>query len=99
MMQIDNEELLRGSTVFILESHERGNSFCDAHPCPNCNNALIRYGVRQAVFTNDDGSLGVWSFTENSCLPAPSYELAKKNRTFIKDPELSKQILCDLAEK
>jgi deoxycytidylate deaminase len=84
MLQVPEAAFLGGS-VFILEVHEREEAtFCDAHPCPNCNNALTRLGVRRAVFTRAEGGLGVWDISHKAAVEAPSYDKAKEEDSFVR---------------
>ena len=95
MMQVSDTSLFKDATIFILESHAKGNCFCNAHPCPSCNNVLTKYGVKQAVFTTDDGNLGVWTLRQKD-VETPTYDLAKKQGTFVKDDVLTRGLIAEL---
>mmetsp|Transcript_8219 Transcript_8219/g.16587 ORF Transcript_8219/g.16587 Transcript_8219/m.16587 type:complete len:443 (+) Transcript_8219:34-1362(+) len=96
MMQVADTSLFKDATIFILESHVKENCFCNAHPCPSCNNVLTKFGVKQAIFTTDDGNLGVWTFKQKEDLETPTYDLAKSEGTFLKDEKLTGKFISAL---
>ena len=95
MLQVSDTSLFKDATIFILESHARGSCFCNAHPCPSCNNVLTNFGVKQAVFTTDNGNLGVWSFKQKE-IEIPTFDLAKNEGTYVKDEALTCKFVDEL---
>ena len=100
MLQCPSESDYEGGSVFILEVHARAEAaFEDAHPCPSCNNALTRFGVRRAMFTKSNGNLGVWEISYKQECPAPSYDKAKEEMSFVRpEAEDRQQMLSHCQE-
>ena len=53
-----------------------------AHPCPNCNNVLTKLGIKQAIYTVTTGGLGAWAYNKNQNVEAPTWETARRERTW-----------------
>jgi deoxycytidylate deaminase len=95
MLQVSDTSLFEDATIFILEAHARGSCFCNAHPCPSCNNVLTKFGVKQAIFTTDNGNLGVWSFKRKE-IEIPTFDLAKSEGTYVQDNALTCKFIDEL---
>ena len=99
ILQVEDASKLKGATVFILECADaKGHpTFETAHPCPNCNNVLTRCGVRQAIFTREEGGLGAWAFNNNPDLEAPTLDTARDADTWSRNEKRLE--LCKLVKE
>ncbi|GMH91110.1 hypothetical protein TrVE_jg5045 [Triparma verrucosa] len=92
------EEDIEGSTIFICESG--GGKYETAHPCPNCNNVLTKLGIKQAIYTVTTGGLGAWAYNKNQNVDAPTWETARRERTWRREGgEKVLEELCRMCEE
>ena len=74
--------------------------FPSAHPCPNCNNVLTKLGIKQAIYTVATGGLGAWAYNKNQNVEAPTWETARRERTWRRDGgEKVLEELCRMCEE
>jgi len=52
--KIKNKEKLKKATLFSVRIN-LNNELCNAKPCLACKNTMLRYGIKNVVYTNNQG--------------------------------------------
>jgi hypothetical protein len=54
ILKVRNKKLLKGSTIYVGRTFKSGHNAI-ARPCPACMQAIIDHGIKEIVYTTDDG--------------------------------------------